>query len=127
MHREVDLAWAGGFFEGEGSVTMHRSRFAAQIKNNNADALARFRACVEAGRIYGPYVDPSRGSSKPFWVWVSHNGEAMHVMSSIAPWLTERRLLQLELTLSRVTTHWRFQADETANWVHRVRKARGHG
>ena len=127
MHREVDLAWAGGFFEGEGSVTMHGTRFAAEIRNNNADALARFRSCVEAGRIYGPYTDPSRRSLKPFWVWLSHDGEAIHVMSSVAPWLTERRLLQLEVTLARVTGHWSVQAEETADWVRRVRRGKGPG
>ena len=127
MHREVDLAWAAGLLEGEGSVTMHGPRFVAQIKNNNAETLARFRVCVEARRIYGPYTDASRRSPKPFWVWMSHDGEAMHVMSSIVPWLTERRLLQLELALSRVAGHWRIRADETADWAQRVRKARGRG
>ena len=67
MHREVDLAWAAGFFEGEGSVTMHGPRFVAQIKNNDAETLARFRVCVEAGRIYGSYTDASRRSQ-------SHSG-----------------------------------------------------
>jgi hypothetical protein len=107
---------------------MHGSRFAAQIKNNDEEALDRFRSCVEAGRIYGPYFDPSRiKDDKPFWMWVAHNAEAMHVMSSIAPWLTERRLLQLELTLSRVAGHWRLRADEVADWAHRVRTELGRG
>jgi hypothetical protein len=128
MHREIDLAWAAGFFEGEGSATMHGPRFAAQIKNNDAAALARFRTCVEAGRIYGPYMDPSRFKNvKPFWMWLCHDTEAIHVMSALAPWLTERRLLQLELTLGKVKGTWSAQAEETADWVCRVRKGKDAG
>jgi hypothetical protein len=58
MGRDERIAWAAGFYEGEGSVTLIGGRLAVQIKNNDREPLERFRTAVEAGKIYGPYSYP---------------------------------------------------------------------
>jgi hypothetical protein len=48
-------------------------------------------------------------------------------MSAVAPWLAERRRLQLEITLANVKGTWSAQAEEAADLVCRVRKGKAHG
>lgn len=55
-----ELAWASGFFDGEGcfslSVSSTGRRYpSASIAQVDRRALARFRRTVRVGKIYGPY------------------------------------------------------------------------
>ena len=89
-----EIAWAAGFFEGEGSVTLHGKRLAVSIKNNDLDPLVRFRRIVQSGKVYGPYQYASRLGRNPFWFWVAQQDAALAVLQDLAPWLTRRRLAQ---------------------------------
>lgn len=121
---DQEIAWAAGFFEGEGSTTLHDGRLALQVKNNDLEPLEHFRRAVEAGEIYGPYAYHDRLGKNPFWIWVAHGGGALGVMRVLAPWLTERRLGQMLDTLAKVRGRYASAADDAYSWIRDVRRQR---
>ena len=64
-----ELAWAAGFFDGEGNirarVDKYHNAFVVQIAQTDRRPLERFQAAVGGiGVIYGPYA-PSSRKTKP--------------------------------------------------------------
>lgn len=90
-----DLAWAGGFFEGEGCFTMgnaRRKRTAlAAVNNTDLSSLERFHRAVQLGRINGPY-GPYATNSKEQWRWACEGYERTQALLALLwPFLSERR------------------------------------
>lgn len=90
-----ELAWAAGFFDGEGwaNAIAHEGRQTrqphAQI-NQSDDAgvpfvLERFRSAVGVGRIGGPDRQPSRIDR--YWWIVSSRSDVVEVWRRLDPWL----------------------------------------
>jgi hypothetical protein len=118
---DTQMAWAAGFFKGEGSVTRQSRRPVAQIRNNDPETLRFFRLSVEAGKIYGPYVDRSRRSRRPFWHWIATGHEVLVVVRGLAPWLSDRRLGQIQDMLAGVGGSTEPLADALYPWVRALR------
>lgn len=66
MNRKA-LAWAGGFFSGEGSTVIQFRRTenksprpAISIQHNTKEELNRFKDALGLGKIYGPYTRPEK-------------------------------------------------------------------
>jgi hypothetical protein len=123
---ELGIAWAAGFYEGEGSATRHGSRFALQIKNTDLEPLKRFRSAVEAGTIYGPYWydDSAIPRRKAFWVWMVHGETGMAVLRLLAPWLSTRRLDQATSVLVSLKGSVEPDAERTFAFLRDVRGRR---
>jgi hypothetical protein len=94
-----ELAWAAGFFDGEGWAGTKKPRgVGAQI--NQADdhgvpsVLTRFQAAVDGlGRISGPVRKPDR---RDLYRWVvSSKGDVQLLLQLLSPWLGPVKLLQL--------------------------------
>lgn len=89
----ADLAWAAGFFDGEGSVniksqgkTVVLSVHVAQVDRRPLDKLVR---CF-GGKVYGPYKSNNpRHSDHYQWVLSSHN--AYKFLVKVAPYLVNKR------------------------------------
>lgn len=75
----LELAWAAGFFDGEGStcITRHQPKnqhatatvILVSVKQTDREPLERFRAAVGGiGVINGPY---ERNGNKPYWTYKS--------------------------------------------------------
>jgi hypothetical protein len=81
-----ELAWAAGFFDGEGCFSYsERARYGvATIGQTDIRALERFRGAVGLGNIYGPYDYryPGRMSKRPWWNYRAHRRE--HVQAIVA-------------------------------------------
>lgn len=107
MNRE-ELAWAGGLFEGEGSLSLTTGRSGAKgtraaVHMTDRDILERFAVAVGLGSITGPYA---RGvDRKPMYSWVTSRFESVQALIAMLwPWLGARRREQARLMLSGVTT-----------------------
>lgn len=104
INRE-ELAWAAGFFDGEGCVSVIKAtageRLAVQISSTYQPALERFLKAVQIGRIYGPY---ERGTFKPQWAYRA-NGfrRCQAVIAMIWPFLSGEKRAQAADALSRCT------------------------
>jgi hypothetical protein len=100
MPTDTEIAWAAGFFEGEG----YFSAIPRQLKDgprlypfvgiNNTDyeMLARFHEIVGVGRIETRSVAYSPFNAKPQWRWIAgKRHEAEHILQLFTPWLSTKR------------------------------------
>jgi hypothetical protein len=98
VNRE-ELAWAAGFFDGEGHtrvgfVSRRGGTVQAQIKitisqAGSTELLERFRRAVGVGNIYGPYeYRHKRPTQKPFHIFDSGCfATVQHCVCCLWPWL----------------------------------------
>jgi hypothetical protein len=88
---DPSIAWAAGFFEGEGTITQSNGRLVVRLNNTDPEPVKRFATIVAFGAIYGPYQYASRDGHrrKPFWIWHSEEYEALEVLELLWP-LAER-------------------------------------
>src|SRR5215472_5877824 len=97
-----ELAWAAGFFEGEGSFTLNRSRLQPRpqphltISQVERAPLERFMAAIGGfGHIYGPYVHDLPGRRGAIHRY--RMGRFEHVQATVCflwPWLSAWRRKQ---------------------------------
>ena len=86
---DPEVAWAAGFFEGEGTITSSGGRLVARLNNTDSEPVYQFAKIVGFGEVYGPYQYGER--RKPFWVWHSEEYDALEVIQLLWPWLSARR------------------------------------
>jgi hypothetical protein len=90
------LAWAAGFFDGEGHVhygvrttprgTSQRS-IGVGVAQSGRERLDHLAAVLAVGNVNGPY-QPLNPNAKPYHQWSASNFEAVqHAGVSIWPWL----------------------------------------
>lgn len=119
LRRQVDLAWAAGLFDGEGSIygyqmyrnQVHNSdgsrrkggvRFKLTMHSTDHDVLRRFAAIVGRGRFYGPYSDKRGDHYKPQLRWETNSFEdGAHVLGLLMPYFGERRRAKAESFLRK--------------------------
>ncbi len=104
---EHELAWAAGFFDGDGWTAPVRSRRRrtpqphAQINQASEsgvpEVLVRFRDAVGVGRVGGPKIEAGR---HPLYRWVaSSRGDVMRTGALIGPWLSGEKRAQFASTV----------------------------
>lgn len=117
------LAWAAGFFDGEGAFTCtvnggtQRSvkdypgtpRFQAQIgQSYSPETLWRFRAAVGVGNVTGPYGSTLERMGRYRWQYaVTKFEDAQQVVCSLWPWLSTPKRQQAADALTRHREYWR--------------------
>lgn len=99
--RDVEIAWAAGVFEGEGSVTSTgRSAARASVEMSDLDVLERLQHIL-GGRVNGPRQRGPR--RKPMYRWeVSSRGEVLLVLRLLLPWLGDRRRARAEEVIAHI-------------------------
>lgn len=91
---ETELAWAAGFFEGEGSFTLteHRHKMRPQVtmpQSGSSELLHRFAAAVRTGSVTGPYKYASQTLAKqPRWTFQAYGPKSEKVMERLLPYLS---------------------------------------
>jgi hypothetical protein len=104
---EHEIAWAAGFFDGDGWAALVRQKRRrrgqphAQINQSDSDgvpeALRRFRDAVGVGSIRGPKREPGLIDS---YRWgASSRGDVTRAGALLAPWLCEQKRRQFETAL----------------------------
>ena len=68
----MELAWAAGLFEGEGSFTYESRTGIPNVRLSMADedSVRRFSNAIGFGRVRGPKFD-KRPNRKPLWEWTA--------------------------------------------------------
>ena len=102
----TELAWAAGFFDGEGCTTGRRSYPRISITQAGPlaqppEVLDRFRRAVGGiGHISGPELDDS-GRHKPRWVYFLHGGvQVSAVIALLWPFLGAVKRAQADRVLT---------------------------
>jgi hypothetical protein len=96
---EHELAWAAGFFDGDGWAALSRQKGRrtgqpqARINQSSLtgvpEVLARFRMAVGVGRVGGPKIEEGR---EPLYWWVaSSRGDVTRTGELIGPWLSKQK------------------------------------
>lgn len=132
--RETDRAWAAGFWDGEGCVSLtYRSygystnpipRIVVQVAQVDRRVLDKFQKIMGYGNILGPYK-PKTKNSNPYYVWrVEGNTHLQEIFDILGPYLSEAKTEQMQRALD-ARKHW----EETATCAegHRLSKSnKGH-
>jgi hypothetical protein len=107
------LAWAAGFYEGEGTVNACYSRYTSdlgerrqrktpqfqlRINQVGAEPLIKFMEAVGTGKVYGPYA---RTGVKDQYQYDVHSFEKVQaIIAMLWPWLSDRRREQARAVLT---------------------------
>ena len=96
-----DLAWAAGFFDGEGWANRQRRGVNSRINQASLDGvpevLMKFRRLVGVGRIHGPVIVEGK---QPLYYWdATSRPDLLHVVERIGPWLCPAKRAEFERTL----------------------------
>jgi hypothetical protein len=96
-----EMAWAAGFFDGEGSIGTNRGRLVVQITQAEPSTLTRFKEAVGHGTVGGPYQPTLRPTSRPLWKWWAYGRQALAVVDQLRPWLSGPKLDRAVVVLAR--------------------------
>lgn len=96
------LEWAAGLFEGEGCFSSrlpqdvkHGHRYAcAALVMTDEDEVREFHELVGVGKVYANAI-PANKKHSSTWGWhAQRRSEVEQVALLLAPWLSQRRLIQ---------------------------------
>lgn len=92
---EVDIAWAAGFLEGEGSFYSGRGSQYVSATQVNAEPLGKMK------RLFGGsvYLRGARGNSQEYFLWRVSGSKARGLMFKLFPLLSEKRQGQIRKAL----------------------------
>lgn len=112
--RSMELAWAAGLFDGEGSIFLSGpprwpsvTLEISQAGVETPETLERFRAAVSVGSVNGPYPPRSQWSRAPSYRWrVSGRHVAGSVLGSLWPWLSNPKKQRALSFANRLDAHF---------------------
>lgn len=126
----TDYAWAAGFWDGEGNVSLtyrgaHKiPRIMVQVAQVDREVLDRFQRIVGFGNVLGPY-EPRTKNSRPYHVWRVEGVTHLRALRDlISPWLGTEKTNQIDTALKA-----RLVWEQTGTCVkgHRLsQSAKGH-
>jgi hypothetical protein len=102
-----DLAWAAGFIEGEGTFAVFRGGYFKMTAGQVNPEPLRWIQEIFGGslRIDTPRHQALRQAERPgrqpLWRWVLCGKKAEVMANTMRPWLSTRRLEQLDAALAR--------------------------
>ena len=92
-----ELAWAAGFYDGEGHTRSGRTIGVVISQSNSPELLERFNGAVGGvGCVYGPFeYRDRRPTQKPFYTFGATSFEsAQHCVCCLWPWLGSAKRAQ---------------------------------
>lgn len=96
MSDPLDIAWAAGLFEGEGTIYTSsygtKKYIRLQLRMSDYDVISHY-ASVMAGHVTGPYQKELNGRPmKPQWSWAeTRQAIVIPILDSFWPYLGQRR------------------------------------
>jgi hypothetical protein len=104
------LAWAAGFYDGEGSLSCiwqlnangkYYRYLRMQLDQIEPTTLQRFQKALGGGVIYGPYA-PRIAHHSPHWHWsLTSFEQVQHATCLLWSWLSEPKKAQAKLAFRR--------------------------
>jgi hypothetical protein len=97
-----ELAWAAGFFDGEGSPYFAKNVRTAGITIGQTDreVLDRFVKSVQLGKVTGPYGPYGSGKKPIFYIRIVSHWQTQHIAAALWPWLGTEKKEQFVKVLS---------------------------
>lgn len=98
-----EVAWAAGFYEGEGTIYLSRTSPRMYVTQVNVEPLSRFREVLGVGTVRGPYQQKNPGSQPIYKYTVNGLEKVQAIIAMIWPWLSDRRRAQATKVLTVVS------------------------
>lgn len=121
----VEIAWAAGIFEGEGSISivwLPRGGYPIlKVTMTDLDVMQRF-AAVTGIALAGPYA----GTNKPFWAAQANGKRAVGIAQTFFPFLGERRREQVRKALTEFFSYPTGAAKTAARRANKTHCVNGH-
>jgi hypothetical protein len=100
---DIEIAWAAGIFEGEGSIVHYtyegRKQRRLTVKMTDEDVVLRLVTATGCGAVTGP--EQRREGWKPIWTWnVCRWAEIEYLLQAWRPLLGERRRAKADQLLA---------------------------
>jgi hypothetical protein len=126
--KDIELAWAAGFYDGEGSskaIYYHYKTKKGKARNPSRNVcmsvsqcelapLERFKKAVNnLGHINGPYH--YKAQKRPYWIWSSSCASAKEVFKKLKPYLSQAKKLQYELVSDSLNS---YVPNRQKGWIH---------
>jgi len=96
--KSIDIAWAAGLFEGEGTIYFHNqsTRYRLGLKMTDKDVMDKFFNIFKVGTLYGPYTPKEKRldgeNRKDFWLWQCWQpSEVNGFLKNLLPYFGKRR------------------------------------
>jgi hypothetical protein len=101
--KELEYAWAAGFFDGEGSVICHRKYATIKVNQKEPELLHKLKSIFDVGYVRGPYFSTTvKGKSTHIHEWtVTKRKDVVFVFELMKPYLGFRKREQFENVLIR--------------------------
>lgn len=111
MPNREELAWAAGFFDGEGCVGIVRAHekferlpfVTVSITQAHREVLDRFRAAVGVGTVHGPYKPRKPGYLPRYSYRAGHLPQTQAICAMLWTWLGTLKREQFKQSLTRVS------------------------
>lgn len=110
-----ELAWAAGFFDGEGSTCISRTTKGGhkyqkphiEVAQSDRAVLDRMRAILGIGKVYGPYVPKTnRLSKRPYYrLTITSEVNVQAAIRKMWPWLSEQKRQQAERVFAEMAIY----------------------
>ena len=116
-----ELAWAAGFFDGEGWAAKRKRGVHSRINQVGPDGmpevLLKFRTCVGVGRLRGPQIKERKQDL--YWWEATSRPDLAHVADLIGPWLCPAKRAEFKRALGRALPPaiWPGSASEERAWA----------
>ncbi len=100
---QLELAWAAGFFDGEGCFTISKDYPHINIGQTDIEVLDRFRNAVGIGKVYGPYAAPfDKKNWRPQWYYgVTGKNQIEKIYELIGPYLSSIKKEQYQRVMEK--------------------------
>jgi hypothetical protein len=102
--KELELAWAAGFWDGEGSTYCNTYkvngknyfRIKCEVTQNHKHILERFQSALEGlGKIYGPY---KYNNQQGYYLWTTSSSKnSKETFRLLKPMLSDIKIKQFEI------------------------------
>ena len=129
----ADLAWAAGFIDGDGCISMYQVKrvyrkyheFKIQLSavNTNLECLQKLQLMF-GGSINVMHKGDDERNWKKSWIWIVTHRRAARVLEAIGPYMLikhERAVLALESRSLVDVEHRKHRSDETINKLIAIR------
>jgi hypothetical protein len=102
-----EIAWAAGFYEGEGSVSACGGhKLILSVSQAGDEPLRKFKSAIGLGAISGPYMGKSRFQRQPIYRFQANGENVLACLQMMWPMLSKRRQEQALRALCR----WMFRS-----------------
>jgi len=107
--REIELAWAAGFMDGEGHICARGRKdyytplFKLSACQVDPQVLHRLKMAIDIGKVYGPTI--RKEPQQPIYQFVITGKEAILAYYKLYPYLSPVKQAQGNTALEKVKAH----------------------